>query len=330
MILSAADGKIASRTTENLDIPALDQGITLRLKRLPAAPAAQPSPKRAVLLVHGAFFPSSTVYDIDLPGGTWLAHLAARGFDAYALDIRGYGSSTRPAFMDGPPGPYVPFATTADAIRDVEAAVAVIRARSGVTQVDLLGWSWGAAIVGGFATSHPDLVGHLVLYAPAWLPRTPPKDPPQAPKNYRTFDHDGARTRVLNGVPPDRIEEINPTAWFERFWAANLIVDAVGAQRTPPVVRAPSGVSQDAIEFWSKGVPTWRPQEVLAPTLTIVGEWDRNTPTAMAEDVHALLIKAKDRRLKIVPEGTHFLALEKNRLQLFDEVSAFLSGTTPR
>jgi pimeloyl-ACP methyl ester carboxylesterase len=291
MILSAADkGKgTAAAKAENLDIPALDSGITLRLKRLPAAFSEEPTPerkpvraaKRAVLLVQGAFFPASTVYDIDLPGGTWLAHLAARGFDAYALDIRGYGSSTRPAFMDAPPGPYVPFATTADAIRDVEAAVAVIRARSGVEQVDLLGWSWGSAIVGGFAARHPDLVGHLVLYAPAWLQRSPQTDPPQAPKNYRTFDHDGARARVLNGVPPGRVEEFNPVAWFERWWAANLAVDTAGAKRTPQVV-------------------------------------------------DALLIKAKHHRLNILPEGTHFLALEKNRLRLFEEVGAFLSDTKPR
>jgi pimeloyl-ACP methyl ester carboxylesterase len=323
-------------TVENLDIPALDTGITLRLKRLPAlptkvrTPAKARKPNGAVLLVHGAFFPASTVFDIDLPGGTWLAHLASKGFDAYALDIRGYGSSTRPSFMDAPPGPYVPYATTADAIRDVEAAVSEIRARSGVTQVDLLGWSWGSAIVGGFAAAHPDLVKHLVLYAPAWLPRSTPTDTPQAPKNYRTFDHDGARARVLNGVPADRVEEINPTPWFERWWALNLAVDTAGAKRTPQVVRAPSGTSQDGLDFWRKGVPTWRPQDVLAPTLTIVGEWDKNTPTANAEDVHALLTKSKDRRLKILPEGTHFLALEKNRLQLFEEVSAYLTGTEPR
>jgi len=275
-----------------------------------------------VLLVHGAFFPASTVFDIDLPGGSVLAQLAAQGQSAYTLDIRGYGGSTRPAFMQAPIGEYTPFATTEDAVSDVANAVEFVRQREGVDAVSLVGWSWGTSIVGAFAQRHPERVASLVLYAPVWLTATP--TPPTPFGNYRTFDRAGARSRVLNGVPDSRAEEIHPSAWFERWWAFNLQYDREGARREPPVVRAPSGVSRDYAEYWAKGQPTWTPDKITARTLVIVGEWDRNTPPALAKAVHAKLTHASTRELVILPEGTHFMILEKNRNVLIQRIQRFL------
>ena len=78
--------------TETFMVPSLDPGITLhvRNKHLPGDRFA---PERIVLFVHGATFPSETMFDIDLPGGSWMEYAASRGFDAYIVDIRGYGES---------------------------------------------------------------------------------------------------------------------------------------------------------------------------------------------------------------------------------------------
>lgn len=323
MLVSSAVASTGAVLEEH-QIPAAKAGLSLYVRHR-APPAARPKAAKpqVVLLVHGAFFPASAGFDVDLPGGSVLAQLAARGLSVYTLDVRGYGRSTRPAFMQGPIGEYEPFATTAEAIADVAAGVEFIRQREGVEAVSLVGWSWGSAIVGGFAEQHPERVAKLVLFAPAWLPREPP--PVQPFGNYRTFDHDGARARVLNGVPEARVEEIHPSAWFERFWALNLSLDRDGAARKPPVVRAPSGVSQDFVDFWRQGKPTWDPARVRAATLVIVGEWDKNTPPEMARQIHERLTHAAARQLTILPEATHFVILEKNRNLWLDEVSRFLS-----
>jgi len=82
---------------------ASDAGIELHLRN--KHPAAQDKflAERIVLFVHGATFPSSSTFDVDLPGGSWMDYVAQRGYDVYALDIRGYGGSTRPSRKAGRP-----------------------------------------------------------------------------------------------------------------------------------------------------------------------------------------------------------------------------------
>jgi len=77
--------------------------------------------ERVVLFIHGATYPPETVFDIDLPGGSWADHVARKGYDVYLVDVRGYGRSTRPAAMDASPAENPPFATTVDAVKDVSA-----------------------------------------------------------------------------------------------------------------------------------------------------------------------------------------------------------------
>jgi hypothetical protein len=41
------------------------------------------------------------------------------------------------------------------------------------------------------------------------------------------------------------------------------------------MLRASNGVVQDSNEFWSAGKPVYDPARITAPTLLVVGEWDR-------------------------------------------------------
>ena len=55
-----------------------------------------------------------------------------------------------------------------------------------------------------------------------------------------------------------------------------------------------------------------------------LGEWDADTPAYMARALDERLTNAPYKRLTIVPEGTHTVLLEKNRMRLFEEVQRFL------
>jgi fermentation-respiration switch protein FrsA (DUF1100 family) len=57
--------------------------------------------------------------------------------------------------------------------------------------------------------------------------------------------------------------------------------------------------------------------------LLIVGEWDAITPPAQAQELFAKLTHAQQRRLIVLSEGTHSMAIEKNRLRLMREVQNF-------
>ena len=141
---------------------------------------------------------------------------------------------------------------------------------------------------------------------------------------YRVVSRDAVCQRGIRGIPPQRVEEISPTAWFDAWWQANLATDPVGAKQDPPVVRAPNGVLKDIVDYWGAGKATWEPEMIRVPTLLILAEWDQDTPLYMAQEIFAKLVNAPYKRHVVIGEGTHTVALEKNRMHLINQVQNFL------
>ena len=307
-------------SSETFMVPALDAGIRLHVRNKHLAGQVRFGPERIVLFVHGATFPSESGFDIDLPGGSWMDFVAQRGFDAYIVDVRGYGRSTRPAAMEQPPKANPPFADTRDHVRDIAAAVDFIFKRRGVSKINFVAWSFGTTTAAAYAADNPAKVERLVLFGPVWfLP-----SPPQYEGAYRTSTRESARSFIIAGIPKDRVEEISPTDWYDKWWAANLLTDPVGASRNPPVLRSPNGVMKDFAEFWAASKPTYDPALIRASTMLVVGEWDAITPPTMAQELFKRLTATKHRRLVVLSEGSHNMPHEKNRMYLIREVQHFL------
>ena len=55
-----------------------------------------------VLFVHGAGTPGAVGFDVAYADYSWMAYLARAGFDVFAMDMTGYGRSTRPPAMNDP------------------------------------------------------------------------------------------------------------------------------------------------------------------------------------------------------------------------------------
>lgn len=309
-------------TTETFMIPASDPGIQLHVRNKRLAGRESFPAERVVLFVHGATYPSETGFDINLPGGSWVEHIARKGYDVYFVDVRGYGRSTRPASMNAPPTENPPFATTVDAVKDVGSAVDFILKRRNIPKLNLIGWSWGTAIMGGYTMNNNEKVNKLVLYAPLWHLKAPP--PFSGSGAYRTTLRDPARQRGARGIPAQRVEEISPTAWFDQWWQGNLATDPVGAKQNPPVLRSPNGVLKDIVDYWGIGKATWEPEKIRVATLLILAEWDQDTPLYMAQEVFTKLTNAPYKRHVVIGEGTHAVALEKNRMHLINQVQSFL------
>jgi pimeloyl-ACP methyl ester carboxylesterase len=289
-------------------------------------------PERTLVFVHGATYPASTSFDLELGGLSWMDAIARRGFDVYLLDLPGYGASTRPPAMDQSADAAEPIENTADAVRDYAAVVDWVLTRRHLARLDAMGWSWGTTIVAGFAAEQPAKVNRLVLYAPVWVPETASPPPAETPKlgAYRMVTREAALQRWLNGVPEDKQANLIPRDWFDRWQKATWATDPKAATLKPPALRAPNGVVQDFQNFWSQGKPTFDPAEITAPTLMIQAEWDHDTPPRRSQGLFPLLTKAPMKEYVLIGEGTHTIMMEKNRMLLFRAVQTFLEDNRIR
>jgi pimeloyl-ACP methyl ester carboxylesterase len=318
---SQAEPKLA---TQSYMIQSPDPGIHLRVTNKRPEGMTQFSPDRTLLYVHGTTQAASSTFDLPLDGFSWMDYIAQRGYDVYLVDLRGYGGSTRPPEMEKPAADNPPIVRTDVAVKDIGAVVDHILTRRGVTKLNLMGWSWGTAIMGRYATQNSDKVNRLVLYAPGWIREAPTTASPAPLGAYQTWTMEQARRRLQNGAPEEKKKELLPAEWYEAWSAAVLATDPVGARQTPPVVRTPNGTVQDSREYWMAGKALWEPSAVKAPTLIVVGEWDAVTTVAAAQAVFGKLNNAPYKRLVQIGQGTHLVFLEKNRIQLFREVQLFL------
>lgn len=203
-----------------------------------------------VVLVHG--FPESWYsWRHQLPA------LAAAGFRAVAIDVRGYGRSSKPT------------ATDAYRLLDlVEDNVAVVRALGEESAV-VVGHDWGSNIAAASALLHPEVFRAVGLLSV-------PYAPPGGPRPTDVFGRIGGPDQefyVSYFQEPGRAEaEIEPDVrgWLAGFYAA-LSADTMPAADAPdPHFVARGGRLRD--RFPAGRLPGWLSEEDLD---VYAGEFER-------------------------------------------------------
>lgn len=311
--------------TEEFKIASDDPGIELYVRNKHVHGVKTFAGSKVLLFVHGSTYPAETTFDLKLAGVSMMEFIAQHGYDVYLVDVRGYGKSTRPPEMSQPADQNAPIARSATAVKDVGAAVDFILKRRGVSKINLMGWSWGTVLMGWYTTQNNDKVNKLVLYAPRWLANTSSlMDAGGNLGAYRTVTMNSAKDRWLKGVPEGKKAELIPTGWFETWTTATFASDPPGSK---PELRAPNGTLRDTREYWAVGKPLYDPAMIRVPTFLVHAEWDQDLPSYMLHEYFAKLTNVPYKRYVEIGEGTHTVFLEKNRMQLFREVQAFLDET---
>lgn len=314
-------------TTEDITVPHSD-GVKVFVRNKRPEGVDKFATDRIAIMMHGATYPA-TAFDLPLEGKSWMDYMAERGFDVYALDLPGYGRSTRPASMDLPADQSEPYMRGTEAVKALGTVVDFVRQRRGVEKVNLVGWSWGTTLTATYTTENQQKVARLALYAPVWLRTTPSLVQVQGKLGaYRTVNRDQALGRWLTGVPEAKKADLIPKGWFDLWAEATFATDPKGGGKT---LRAPNGVVQDGLEFFGATPPQpyYDPSKITSPVLLVLGEWDQDTPPYMAQSLYPLLTNAAWKRLTMLSEGTHSIALEKNRMLLVRTVQQFLEEQAP-
>ncbi|HYS07091.1 MAG TPA: alpha/beta hydrolase [Myxococcales bacterium] len=319
-------------------IDAPDPGIKLFVREKKAE-GARASDDNTVLFVHGATFPSTPDFDLQLKDYSWADRLAAQGYVVYLFDKRNYGFSTREKAMDEPAAANRPLSRSYLVIRDIAAVVDHIRQKNKIQKVTLIGWSWGAMTAGYYASLHSEKVRKLVLYAPLYDnplhtnlgagsnlqdKRNPAQFNP-AMGAYRLGTAEANNKRWDGEIPIQNKDEYREPAVQDAFNQAALATDPTSATRTPPALRAPNGVLEDSF-YQATGRPLWNAGSILVPTLVIAGEDDTWSFPHDREGLMRDLTNAPVKRHVTIPHATHFVLFEKQRFKFFEEIESFLKG----
>jgi pimeloyl-ACP methyl ester carboxylesterase len=255
---------------------------------------------RVVLFVHGAGTPAEVAFDVPYQDYSWMSYLAHAGFDVFAMDVTGYGRSTRPNLMNDPcnltsqqqatfvpallPAPCNPeysrqLTTIASDHNDIGAVVDYIRSLRHVERVHMIAWSLGGPRAGGYAAANPQKVAKLVLLAPAYSRRVSTAAPAQVPANGAAFNTQSRAEFAANwdrqvGCP----DQYDPMA-SESVWSSMLQSDPVGATWGSGVRRAPNTTNWG----WSTEVVG----KMHMPTLLVAGIHDKQVNPEGVRDLYA-------------------------------------------
>jgi pimeloyl-ACP methyl ester carboxylesterase len=320
---------------------ASDPGIRLFVREVSVSHTASHLP---IVLIHGARIPGIASFDLPVAGGSLAADLAARGFDIYVMDVRGYGRSTRPAGMDAPPSAHPPLVRSNEAVRDISAVVDWIERREHVAAVALFGWATGAQWAGYYASLYPEKVSALILL-------------------NALYRGDAAEPVVGHGsdledtAQPGRYNERGCGAYrwntadsLTRGWDRNIPVADKNQWRDPAVAqalveqslasdpqsqsqhlaafRSPCGALEDSF-YLATGHELWDATLITAPTLILVSERDFWSRPVDRENLVHDLVNARRVKLVMLPNATHFVHLDRpehGRDQLLGETAAFVKA----
>ncbi len=309
-------------------VPGSEPWLTLHLReRRPGWVTSCRGP--VVLFLHPFGVPAAEAFDV--PGFSWMEYVARRGWDAFALDIRGFGRSSRPPEMGRPANGSQPVVRATDGVRDVDAAVDYIRRVCTTDRVSVVGWSWGAVVAGMYAAEHPNRVDRLVLYGAMHG-----FDLPWMAKQFEDHDNPGQVNPKLPayqvvGVPAlkghwDLMigKMTGPGKADARSQAALDAVSKVflASDPTPPKegqIRRPMGPLVDLYYIWTSR-PLYDASRIKAPVLLVRGDRDEFADPTFLDR----LTGAADRREVVIGDGTHWLIYERNRQRLLRAVQSFL------
>jgi pimeloyl-ACP methyl ester carboxylesterase len=268
-----------------------------------------------------------------------MRYLAEAGFDVFAVDLQGYGSSAKPAIMDEPcntsaenqakylipnplrtpcapryPHSFGSFSTDWD---EMDTVVEFIRSLRGqrALKVNLVGWSRGGMRAIGYAALRPNNVERIVALAPTRFP--PAASVPSYPMNMtdeRDFVVDWDRQIDSSNCP----QQFDPSI-RRALWNSTIALDKLGGSwGTSGVRRSPA--------FTAAGWTADLPGRVQAPTLVIRGALDDQAPEQATRALYEALGGPK--AYATVSCGSHELVYETQHTKLFEASREwFRSGT---
>jgi pimeloyl-ACP methyl ester carboxylesterase len=242
--------------------------------------------KGIVLFVHGSSMPGQPTFDFQMPGrpdSSAMAFFARHGYDTWAVDVEGYGRSTKTRDNNAP---------IAYGAEDCFTAASYIRKLHGARPLMVYGISSGALRAALFAQNHPEMVSRLALDAMVWTGRDSPtlaertkRLPEFRAKNRRSIDRAFLHS-IFNRDHPGSADE--------------KVVDAFADQVLALDDSVPTGTYVDMCA----NLPVVDPVKIKAATIIMRGQWDGIASIDDLLDFFKLLPNP-DKQFAVMPGISH-------------------------
>ena len=288
-----------------------------------------PGSDRVALFIHGAGTPGEVSFDVPYKDYSWMAYVAQAGFDVFAMDMTGYGRSTRPAAMNDPcnlrseqQAAFVPLliakpcaasyprqmTTLASDWHDIDTVVDHVRSIRHVDRLSLLAWSLGGPRSAGYAAQHADKIAKLVLLAPAYNRAARAEPPAQVPADGPAMNTQSRDEFIANWDRQVGCPEQYEAGARDSVWAEMIASDPVGATWGTGVRRAPQVTSWG----WTSAVVA----QTKIPTLMVAGAHDKQVNPDRVRELYNDLGSPKKIFVDLAC-SSHNAMWEKNHLLLF-------------
>ena len=260
--------------------------------------------ERAILLLPSATYSTSPSWDLEGFDASVVDGLVAQGWSVLLLDLPGYGP------CDDPPHPERFGAERAAAC--VASALTQIEDLYGITQVSLMGWSWGAQVAGAVANANPELINRLILYG---------------------FNHSVRYSpSILSESPTREITREGPLGDFTEGCFDPDIRDAFASAVVASDDSAPAGPLLDFVE----NLPVVDAAGLEMPVLVVCGEYEVALPPGLDKIYEEAYEARRDDledftnecggSLVIIPGGGHAIHLEQPRAKWLGVILEFLES----
>ena len=263
-----------------------------------------------ILFVHGSSMAATPGFDLQAPGTSYVSPMdwfAARGFDCWCCDFRGYGRSYK--------GPEI-LATVADGADDLAAVTDYIMARNGGAPLFLHGTSSGGLRAALFAERHPERVRKLSLDAYVWTGEGSPTLAERKKKleRWRASTRRPISRDFINSIHTrDGVYSVDPDLVPFYMEAVLSLDDSV-----------PNGTYIDMCA----NLPVNDPAKLTMPIVILRGEHDGIAGLDDLLDFFGRLPNA-DKEFAIMPGISHGSFIQLNHQRAFHIIDSFFTRPEP-
>jgi pimeloyl-ACP methyl ester carboxylesterase len=253
-----------------------------------------PHPRRNLVLVHGRTWSSRPDFDLQVTGENLsvMDALVARGYDVYAIDLRGYGATPRDASG---------WLTPTRAAADIAGVIDWVQRRGPMKEKPaLIGWSRGSMLSQLVAQNHSDAISALVLFGrPQWDSIPADNRSGAAPRKPNTAEAAGS-----DFITPGSISRTARDAYLRQALA------------TDPVL-----VEWRNLDEFNE----LDASRVTVPTLLMMGQLDPLYADAKTKQAEFFLrLDTPDKEWVILPGGDHAALLERPAPRFIEAIASFL------